>query len=282
MQAHFFDIDTLIVSDAKVWIVDKSKPSQCILRISTSDFNLVRKGVYREQGNKVSFAGNDYFMPDSMMNDVKIKCKVMKADSSNLAFSMREFQDSELINNSNHKVDIDAVIHLKNTQDDVYIICSKNIKNAYEKVIDKLEEKLGELGISPKKYYFISETFYERDEDETSFDKVRLLLQHMVGFKTKGRLFTDEQIDRYDRVFFYDEDQVTTQLALSVSDAFVVMIGNSEDSVKKQVRGVVEQNSPELVVNLVTTNKVRKFVTNSVSLEFTKLIKSFESFRFFY
>lgn len=280
MEAHFFDIDTLITSDAHVWIVDKSRPSDCILRIKPSEFNLIRSGVYRSQGNKLSFAGHDYYLPDEIAGRVKIRGKVKKYDTSNLAFSMKEFQDPDLIKSSNHKVDLDAVVHLKNTQDDVYIICSRNIKSAYDNVITKLESKLEELGIKPKNYYFISETFYERDEDETSFDKVRLLLQHLAGYRTEGRKFTDDRVDAYDKVHFYDEDDSSTRFALEASDLLGVLLENSSDDIKSAVRESVDDRKPELLVNTVTNNRMKKFVTKSVVLGRNNLIKSFESFRF--
>lgn len=280
MQAHFFDIDTLISSDAKVWIVDKHRPKECLIKVRPSDFNLIRNGVYRNQGNKVSFAGHDYYLPDDIMNRLKLNAKVKKADVSNLAFSMREFQDPELIESSRHSVDVDAVVHLKNTQDDVYIICSRNIKTAYSSVIKRLEEKLSDLGISPKNYYFISETFYERDEDETSFDKVRLLIQHLVGSKSEGRKFVEEKVAAYERIYFYDEDDSSTQLATKASDLLGVMLENTADDVSKSIRESLKSKAPELVVNTVTNNRVSKFVSKSVKLENSKLIKTFESFRF--
>ena len=281
MNAHFFDIETVITSDAKVWIVDKSKPGICLHRIDQSDFNLIKNGVYRNQGNRITFAGVDYYLPDDIMNDVKIKCKVMRANVSNLAFSMREFQDSELINSTNHTLDVDALYHLKNTQDDVYFICSKNTKTAYGTIIKKLEDKLAELGINPKEYYYISETFYERDEDETSFDKVRLLLQHLVGHKSDGRKLSDEKVAIYDNVYFYDEDLRTCQLAADISSMLTVMIQNSESSVKSEIKNLVSSVSPTLIINLVGPNKLKRFSEKSVRLEYSKLIKSFESYRFF-
>lgn len=280
MNAHFIDIEAVITSDAKVWIVDKSKPSVCLMKIDQSEFNLMKKGIYRNQGNRIAFAGVDYFVPDDIMNELKIKCKVMKANSSNLAFSMREFLDPDLISASNHTLDVDTLHHLKNTQDDVYFICSKNTKNSYKTIIKKLESKLEELGIVPKEYYFISETFYERDEDETSFDKVRLLLQHMVGFKTEGRKFVDEPVARYDVVSFYDEDLRTIQLADDVSSMLQVISQNSDSDIKSKVKDVIVSFGPKLVVNLVRPNRLKRFDTKTVVLEYSKLIKSFESYRF--
>lgn len=280
MNAHFFDIDTVIISDAKIWVVDKSKPGDCIIKMDQSDFNLVKSGIYRSQGNKIRFSGIDYYLPDDIMNKIKIRCKNIKCDASNLAFSMREFLDPDKINLTNHTIDIDVLLHLKNTQDDVYFICSKNNKKSYDVIIKKIEDKISELGISPKNYYYVSETFYERDDDLISFDKVRLLLQHMVGYKTDGRLFTDDEVLRYDVVNFYDDDVNTIKLATDISNMFSIITKNSDSEIKERVKSVISDNKPELVVNLVSPNKVNRFSKKKVSLEYGNLIKSFESFKY--
>lgn len=280
MNAHFFDIDTVIISDAKIWVVDKSKPSDCIIKMDQSDFNLVKSGIYRSHGNKIRFSGIDYYLPDDIMNKIKIRCKNIKCDVSNLAFSMREFLDPDKINLTNHTIDIDVLLHLKNTQDDVYFICSRNNKKSYDVIIKKIEDKISDLGISPKNYYYVSETFYERDDDLISFDKVRLLLQHMVGYKTDGRLFKDDEVLRYDVVNFYDDDVNTVKLATDISNMFSIITKNSDSEIKERIKSVISDNKPELVVNLVSPNKVNRFSKKKVSLEYGNLIKSFESFKY--
>jgi hypothetical protein len=280
MNAHFFDIDTVIISHAKIWVVDKSKPSDCIIKMDQSDFNLVKSGIYRSYGNKIRFSGIDYYLPDDIMNKIKIRCKNIKCDASNLAFSMCEFLDPDKINLTNHTIDIDILSHLKNTQDDVYFICSKNNKKSYDVIIKKIEDKINDLGISPKNYYYVSETFYERDDDLISFDKVRLLLQHMVGYKTDGRLFTDDEVLRYDVVNFYDDDVNTVKLATDISNMFSIITKNSDSGIKERIKSVISDNKPELVVNLVSPNKVNRFSKKKVSLEYGNLIKSFESFKY--
>lgn len=280
MNAHFFDIETVLTSDAKVWIVDKSRPSVCLMRIEQSEFNLSKKGIYRSQGNRISFQGVDYYLPDVVMDDLKIRCKNMKANVSNLAFSMREFLDPETISTRDHRLEMDFISHLRNTQDDVYFICSRNTKKAYAGIINKIEEKLESFGIKVKKYYFISETFYERDEDQTSFDKVRLLLQHLVGLKTEGRKFLSESVERYDQISFYDEDSKTCRLALEVSEMLSVLAQNSAVEAKEDIKSLLVESTPTLFVNMVTANRLAKFSSKRVDLKYGTLIKSFESYRY--
>ena len=57
MKAHFFDIETILVMDSKVWIVDKFSPKVPIIKISKSDFNLIKNGIYKSQNNSIYFGG---------------------------------------------------------------------------------------------------------------------------------------------------------------------------------------------------------------------------------
>jgi len=142
-----------------------------------------------------------------------------------------------------------------------------------------LEDKLEDFGIKPD-YYFVGETLYDRDEDEVSFDKVRLLVQHLVGLKTEGRKFTDDFVKRYDKIYFYDEDEGATKLACSVSSILTLILQNSAEFAKDSIRNVINNNSPVLVVNTVTPNLANRFVKKEIKLEYSSLIKSFESYRY--
>ena len=186
MKAHFFDLDTILRIDNKVWIIDKKNPNNPIMKISQSDFNLIKKGVYRSQNSQLYFNGVNYWIPETLLNELKVKCKKFKVNIANLGFSMQEFMNSEVIKDIDYEINLDLFNGIKNTPDHIYFICSKNNKRNYELIIKKIEEKLHELGLEVKDYYFISETFYNRNQDDITFKKVKLLIQHTVGFKTEG------------------------------------------------------------------------------------------------
>jgi len=207
-SSHFFDIDTILTVDNKVWIIDKNNPNIPIMKISQSDFNLIRSGIYRSQNSKIDLNGKSYYFPKEIIGKLKIKCKNHKSDISNLSFSMQEFLNKEVIENIDYDINLQNIIHLKNTNDDIYFICSKNNKINYETIIKKIEDKLKENGLIIKNYYFISETFFNRNEDDIAYKKVKLLIQHLIGFKTNVDKFIDEPIDKYDEVRFYDDDTV--------------------------------------------------------------------------
>lgn len=278
MRGHFFDIDTILTVDNKVWIVDKSNPNIPLLKIKQSEFNLIKSGIYKSQNNKIEFSGISYWVTTSLMNEIKIKCKNSKSDISKIAFSMQEFMNKDLIENIEYGINIENIYHLKNTDDHIYLICSKNNKRSYESIIKKIEDKLKENGLVVKNYYFISETFYNRNKDDISYKKVRLLLQHLIGLKTDDNKFTSEDIETYEDVYFYDDDVDSIKIAIDSNNILQLLISNSEDDVKSMVKDRLRSKEHILFVNQVTHNKVNKFITTKVILLWSNIIKTFEGF----
>ena len=279
MRSHFFDIDTILITNNKVWIVDKSYPNIPLLKIEKSDFNLIKSGIYKNQNNKIEFGGKSYWVPKDLMETLKIKCKINKSNLSNLIFSMQEFMNKELIENLDYDINLDNLLHLKNTDDDIYIICSKNAKKNYELMIKKVEEKLKDNGLVIKNYYFISETFYNRNEDQISHKKIRLLLQHLIGLKTEGDKFTDEEITSYTEVFFYDDEDSSINLANNCNNVCEFLLSNTENTIKSKIKDILKSEEKILYTNLVSPNKFNRFQTKKIQLKFSNILKTFEGFK---
>lgn len=280
MKAHFFDINTTITVDSEVWVVSKIKPTKPILKINQSDFNLIKKGVFRRTGQPLVLNGKEYFLPESLLDKLKINCKRNNVEITDLSFSMQEFMNPEIIDELNYKIWKEHFINLKNSNDDIYMICSKNTKRNYEKIITKLEKFLEELGLKVKNYYYFSETFYNRDEEKIAHSKIRLLIQHTLGLKTEGDKFTDEEITQYDEVFFYDDERVALKLGNQSNTILKFLYENSEKELKEKINSFLKEKSLKITVNEATYNKVNKFVSNTVDLKLDKIIKTFESFKY--
>ncbi len=278
MKAHFFDLDTIVDIDNKVWIIDKNNPNNPILKITQSDFNLIRKGVYKSQNQKIALNGDNYWFTEDILNQIKIRSKRIKFDLSNLGFSMQEFSNSELIKDLDYNLNLDLFTNIKNTTDHIYIICSKNNKKNYEIIIKKIEDKLYKLGLEIKSYYFISETFYNRNLDDILYKKIRIILQHLVGYKTEGDKFIDSEIDGYDEVFYYDSDLHNTNIP--VNDFLKSILDNTEDSLKRSIISEINSVQKFAYMNWVSPNKVNRIQSKKILLEYNKLIRTFESFRY--
>lgn len=278
-NAHFFDIDALIRVQSQVWIVSKMKPSIPIIKITQSEFNLIKKGIYRRHDSPLSMSGETYWLPQNLLDELKVKAKNYKVDITDLVFSMQEFMNSSVIENLDYEILTDSFQHLKNKTDHIYVICSKNNKKNYGVIIDKLNSELMELGLSVKNYYYLSETFYNRDTDYISHRKVKLLLQHLVGYKTDENKFTDEELDRYERVYFYDDDLTSINLAKESNSLFQSLISKTDDSVKDLIKEIIKSRDNVIIVNAVTHNKMMPFDTKEILIEWSHIVKTFEAFR---
>ena len=280
MKAHFFDIDVILNTNSQVWIIDKTIPNIPIMKMSKSDFNLIKRGIYKSQGNSINFGGHTYWLTTEMMETLKIKAKNHRADISNLAFSMQEFMNKELIENLEYTINMENILHLKNTDDHIYVICSRNNKTNYELMISKIEDKLKENGLFIKKFYYISETFYNRNSDDISHKKVRLLLQHLIGLKTEGDKFTDEELESYSEISYYDDEESAISLAKDSNNLLTVLLSNTDKSTRDVIKESLKYEGKILVVNYLTGNKVNRYITTKVDVQFGNLIKTFESFKY--
>ena len=278
MNAHFFDLNSLITMNSKVWIVNTRTPNKPLIRISKSEFNLLRKGVYKKDNINFNIDGQTYWLSEELFNKIKIKSKNNNVNISELSFSMQEFMNKDIIENGDFTIHLENIRHLKNSQDDIYVICSKNSKRSYESLIEKLEEKLLDFGLKIKNFYFVSETFYNRDRDDIVHKKVRLVLQHIIGLKTADTKFTEEEITKYDQVSLYDDDINTIKLAKGINDVLQFLVKNSDDEVKEKVKEVLKMEECELIINQVTFNKVNPFITTKVELNLNKIVRTFENF----
>lgn len=278
MTAHFFDLSSLIRVDSMVWLVSRIKPSIPILKITQSDFNLIKKGVFQNSGNRLKIGGNDYWVTQEMLELIKLKCRKSGVEISDLAFSLQEFMNPDIIEKLDYEIYEMNFEHLKNTKDDIYIICSKNTKNNSSGIIKKLEEKLSELGLTVKNYYFISETFFNRNDDDISFKKTRLILQHLIGLKTEGDKFKDEEITKYDRVFVYENSKRTLHELKIISDTLDFLKSKSSEDIQSKISDRLSQN-PLLILNEITFNRVNRFITTQINLLNSRILKTYESFR---
>jgi len=280
MNAHFFDLNTLITINSKVWIVENTNPNTPLLRISKHEFNLIKKGVYKNFNIKIKLSGNDYWISEEIYNNLKVSCKNKKANIADLAFSMQEFMNPEIIEKGDYQIHIENIRHLKNTQDDIFIICSKNSKKAYEPIIEKLEDKIKELGLSIKKYFFISETFYNKDKAEIVNAKAKLLLQFLIGLKIEDNKFINEEVKRYDGVTLYEDDANTVKMLMNANDTLHFLVNNTEEALKEQIRTTIKDKECEIIIKQVTFNKANIFIDSKVELQWRNIVRKFESFQY--
>ena len=279
MKAHIIDINILLKVDAMAWIVNKDSPNTPLIKLELSDFNLFKSGIFKSQNNKIQFNGKTFWLSNEFMNKIKIIAKKTKVDISNLGISMQEFMNPEIIENLEFDLDLSIFNNIINTNDDIYIICSKNTKSRYTKQIEKLEEKLEYLGLKVKNYYFISSTFSNSNDDHRAIIKSKIILQHLLGNKIESEKFVQESITDYNQITFYDDDQLSIQTALNINSVLEKYLLLTEDSTKILIKDKIKKDDNFLIIKEYTHNKSKKFNEHNVQLELNNVIKSFENWK---
>jgi hypothetical protein len=278
MEAHFFDIDTLVKVEGNAWIVDKRNPKVPIMKISKSDLHLLENGIYRKQGNKIEFNGRTFWLPTELYNQIKIKAKLFKTDLANLAISLQEFYNKSVVEELKFEFNLETLLTLKNTQPEIFIICSRQTKKNYEVIVEKLKEELLKNGMKVKSFYYISDTFYNIDDDTIRFKKLRLFLQHLVGFKTSGQAFSSEEITQYSKVYYYDDQIDTLQLEVEVNPMLNLLYSNTRSGIKDLIKENIKDFEPQLIINKINDNFYNRLETTKVILEISSFIKKFEGY----
>jgi hypothetical protein len=192
---------------------------------------------------------------------------------------MQEFLNPNFISEIDYEINMDIFNEIKNTNDDIYIICSKNNKKVYDLIIKKIEDKLYKIGLNIKKYFFISETFYNQDLDDIKSKKIKLLLESSIGNKINNDLFDDIEVESYDQIFYYDED-IDMEISKYLNDFLKKYIDNSRDTIKERIINLLNDDNKIIFLNYVSPNKLNRIQSIKVKLKYNKLIKKFENFRY--
>lgn len=278
MIGHIFDIDTLINVESRPWIIDKNNPNEPLLKISKTDYNLFKNGVFKKQGNKIEYNGKSYWLPNELFEKLKVIAKIKRIGLGDFAISLKEFLNEEIGKELDFEINWESIKHLKNKNEDIYIICSNNTEKYYGKILEKLMEKLKWEGIDIKKFYYINETFYNVSSDEIVFKKALINLQHLVGYEIQKEKFVDKEITKYSKLNFYDNDFDTLKMVEEINSYLRFIMSKSDVGIKQVVKEGLEYDKPEFIVNKITGNKYNNIITKSIKINNSYLMK-FESFK---
>jgi hypothetical protein len=279
--AHFFDFNCLVEISQQAWIVDKSKPNIPLYKIPTSELKMIKSGIYQKKGNKMEFNGNTFYLSDELANKLKVIASKTRSNYSDFVISLQEFMNKSIVDEIDFKLNLTPLLDLRNKMDDIYIICSKQTQKTYDKIVNKILEESKESGLVIKRFYFLNENFLNQNDDDVKFKQMRLLLQHLIGYKTDMDKFVDVELEKYDTINFYDNNLDTMKVADSIVNLLEVVINNTEKGLKDVIKEDLEDATPILFVYKITDNQFNSKLSKKVKVNLPRLIKTFESFKRF-
>lgn len=283
---HIFDLESSLVKiDRKIWIINKKSPNEYLIKITESDFKLIKSGLFKSQNYHISYNGEDFYLSKEIYEKLR---KVDKNISlKELGVSMREYLDKEIINNLDITILDDNINELKNTKDDFFVISSRLIEDKYEILNKKIEDILEKLGIHLNKIYYISQNVRNITSDITIYKKAIIILQNILGIKIDNYKLSNEiNDDSYEKVCYYDNNTYVIESLKSINDILQSIYDDSSVETKELIKTRLE-STPKLTIelNLTTNNSVNPFKKSIVDIDIliedsiNESIKRFKDFR---
>lgn len=288
-EIAFFDLDnTLWYIKSDIWIIDKNKPSEPILKISPIEFALIKSGIYTKDDILIEYNGESFFISRDMLERIQRKIKNVRL--SNLGISYVEFFDDEILNKKEVQVLLDNIKHLIGKNIEIGILTARSDRKKHANLLNKLRLKLKEYGLEIDKIYFVSESIRTIGyQDKVIYDKNKVLLEHLIGLTIEDNHFVPIKKDFYNKVYFYDDVKSNIMNSNNLQDYLDFLIRNSDDECIEYINNRIENNTLILVNNLITNNEINPFETTTIKLKMpikfpikvsdNKLTIKFENFR---
>lgn len=261
MEAHIIDMDILLKINSKPWVIDKNHPNTALLKINLSDFNLIKSGIYKNQNNKIEFNNHTFYLPNKLFNEIKIICKNKKITIDNIVISMQEYLNKDIIDDIEYTIDLNNILKLKG---DIYLICSINTERNFKNLFDKVLQELKKENINIKKIYYLNNSILNNKDN--SFKICLVCLNHLIGYEIKNNVFTDNVIEKYNKVFYYDNNSKTLDIAKNINSFLNLILSKTDQGLREVIKEDIKDDKSVLIVNKITENKYNQNITSEVKI----------------
>lgn len=262
---HFFDLDgTLWGLKTKAWIIDKELPNIPLVVLTDGQLIDILYGIHKKDELYVDYNGKDFWISKVMFDRIKKKKPNITEDKLGISFIEKVDPQyyKELIfhkDNIRHLIEKDGY--------DIGILSGRFSEESDKNILTSLKKEFDNLGLQINKFYYVSDYYHNRLNDDISYKKANILLEHMVGFHLKNDHFVPLKQDLYKEIYFYDDEYQNIHVANNIQDIFEEYLRNTDDEVYNRIMKVIDDNKPILHTNLVTNNALNRFKTNDVELK---------------
>jgi len=284
---HFFDLDrTLWSIDTRAWVIDKNNPNKPLIRLSKEESTYILSGIYKNEEQMIEYNGKVFWISEDMFNKIKKKRKSLEL--GDLGISFIEKTNPEYYKKVTFF--IENIRHLMGKEDiDIGILSARHSVDNDNEVLKVLKDKLLELGLEISKFYYTSDSFVSRNSNKTNIEKMKVLLEHMVGFHIEGDHFVPIKQNFYPEVHFYDDENQNINIANDIQPFLEQYLKNSDDEVFERISKTIGEKNPVLYTHLITNNQLNRFETTevklnqpikfSIKLEESRILRSFNDFK---
>jgi len=261
---HFFDLDrTLWSIDTRVWLIEKKNPSKPLIRLSKAEATYILSGIYKNEEQMIEYNGKMFWISEEMFEKIKKKRKNIELEDLGISFIEKTNPDYY----SKVTFFIENIRHLMGEENiEVGILSARYSVDNDNEVLKVLREKLFELGLEISKFYYTGDAFSMGNSNKTNIDKMKILLEHLVGFHIEGNKFVPIKQNFYPEVHFYDDENQNINVANDMQPFLEEYLKNTEDEVFERISKRIGDYDPTLYTHLITNNQLKRFDTTKVKL----------------
>ena len=279
---HFFDLDgTLWSIPSCAYIIHKERPDKYLINLTRTELKDTLNGIYKKDEIFINYNGKKYWISEQLLD--RINKKRRNTEANELGISFLNYTDP----NNFKKMVIykENIRHLINKKGyDIGILSARYSVDNDKMLLKKLKDQLKDMGLSFDKFYYVSNNFSSEIKQSTPVDKVKVLLEHMVGYHIQGDHFVPISQDFYPEIHFYDDEPQNIFVTNNIQEYLEEYIKEAEEDVFKGVMDNIKKK-PVLYAHLITGNTTNRFKTTKVQLvepnKFPITVESLKRFKDF-
>lgn len=264
-EISWVDLDhTLILTDAKWWILDKQKPDTYIFRVSQYEGTLIRTGFYKGDNLPIYYNGIGGFLSKEIWEKL---LKIRKFNLEDIGVSYREYSDEALINE--HLINcVFFIERFKELKDHtINILTARGNKDGHKGLITLLETKMGEKGLVLHDSVFVNDPKQINFGTNSAEKKLMCIIEKIVGYKIHDSEFSHIVDETYDISNFFDDEDININICKDINKFIRFLVDNSEEWLQEKIRVSLNSRKPILRTHLINSNEMNPFYTEEIKIE---------------
>lgn len=215
---HVIELSSLVNINNKILLFNKQDPDKVLLNIPYNELPLLRSG-WQKYHNRLFYNGQTYWLHPKYLKTLKDK----NQNTNTLGIRItNDYQDKFEVNTAFLK-DIPR-------NEEITIVLEETaefkIRNA---VIDEIEKTLKSKGYNIFHFTTIP------PKVEKGLATADVLLSYATGQKVQHDEFSETEVSKFDKVFYYDNSAEMLDYLENIDSAFEDRYENSEDEIKKKI-----------------------------------------------
>jgi len=264
-EISWVDLDhTLILTDAKWWILDKNNPDQPLLKISQYEGSLIRGGFHKNDDLPIYYNGVKGYLSKQIWEKIQKQKKLTLED---IGVSYREYSDETLINEhlTNCIFYIDRFKSLKDH--DIRILTARGNKDGHQGLITLLDEKMSQAGLKLNESIFVNDPKQIQFGTNSAEKKLLVIIEKIVGYKILDSEFCHVVTDSYNISNFFDDEDINISTCKDINKFIRFLLSNTEQWLQEKIRLDLNNRKPILRTHLINSNEMNPFYTEEIKIE---------------